>query len=141
MAGDTQTISYPAKSVLKRADHIVSLAITTMIGAAIIADRYNYGGWKARLLGTSLVLAGTNSIINGMALKHERSVAAILKLLLPVSIVGGYRVYKLADKDSTLEDAGFCAMIAGLGINGIKNSWDMYSLIKYNQSESTQHDA
>jgi hypothetical protein len=137
------TVTYPSKNALKKADHIVSLAITTMVGAAVIADRYNYGGWKVRLLGTSLVLAGTNSIINGMALKHERSVAALLKLLLPVSFLGGFGLLELADhyRDRVLHNAAAVVFMGGLAGNAIKNIWDVYSLIKYNQTESTQHDA
>lgn len=135
------TIAYPSKHALKKADHIVSLAITTAFGAAVIVNQYGCSDWKERLFNTSLVLAGTNSIINGMALKHERSVAAILKLLVPVSFAGGYRVHTLADKNSVLDDVAVIAMTGGLAGNAIKNIWDIYSLAKYSQSESTQHDA
>lgn len=138
-----QAITYPTKIALKKADHITSLAITATIGSLAIAKKYDCFRWAQGSWRAFVGAVFANIVINGMALKHERSVATLLKFLLPTSILGGLTVFEnVKNKDNeVLKDVAFCTMIGGMIGNGVKNVWDVYSLVNHNQSESTQHDA
>lgn len=134
------TVTYPTKRILKKADHIASLATTVTLMSAFIADKYNHGLADSILLAPYGIVLTAQSIINGMALKHDRSVAAMLKFLLPVGTFAGWIAFIKADNNADLEDMGFWMLVGGIAGNGVKNIWDIYSLAKHDQSESIQHD-
>lgn len=137
MMGDTQTISYPARSALKKADHVLSLATTAACVTALFSKEQSLLEDLGLVCATASMTA--NTVVNGMALKYDKK-GATLRLLLPMSIMGGF-CGLWASKNKQLEKIAENAMIAGFLSNCVKNIWDVYSLVKHNQSESTQHDA
>lgn len=131
------TVTYPSKRILKKADHIASLATTVTFISTLIAYENKSQTWGDRLLTVYMSSLGVQGIINGMALKHERSIATILKCVLPLGTIGGWTADLTATGGTAQEYVGFHMGLAGAGINGIKNIWDIYSLVQMHQNENT----
>lgn len=127
------TPAYPTKHALKKADHVTSLIMTGTFVSAMILKTQAFKRCTSVALVAFIAATSANVVINGMALKYEKSPAAILKLLLPATIVGEIcgMIGRIGKKKRLLN-----AMAISIILNGLKNFWDVYSLVRPQQTEN-----
>ena len=134
-------INYPSKKTLQKADHILSLAMTAALCSVVIARDKEL---SRLLMKMGFGVIGVNIIANALMLKHEKSAAVAVKVLLPATIFAGSVSFLIAVDENAVDKEVkfrlFLVAFLGFAVNGIKNIWDIYSLARSEQSEGIQHD-
>lgn len=127
----TPVIAYPRKTTLKKLDHVTSLAITA---SSILFMMAGDCEWLENL--GEIALDGgmaMHALINGLALKYDKSPTAFLKLLLPslgiIARVGDtyctpQEVNPNNDDISPFEVIGISTLV----VYWVKSIWDIRAL-------------
>lgn len=133
-------IAYPRKATLKKLDHIVSISITT---SSILFMMASDCKWLEGL--SEVTLDGgmaMHALINGLALKYDKSPTAFLKLFLPslgiIARVGDVyytppQVDPYDDQFSLFEAVGITTLVT----YWVKSIWDIRALRCKEQADET----
>lgn len=121
-----QAIAYPRQAALKKLDHIVSLTITAssilFLGAGDCKGLENLSeiGMEGGMI--------MNMIINGLALKYDKSPKACLKFLLPsIGIMARVGDDWFAQNNQE-HDCFEIAALSTLAVYWVKSIWDIRGL-------------